>query len=175
MEDAYPVGLQFTQGADMCSLHKTIVGRGAMKNKKYGCYCCNINRDDLAKPNVLRCDECMLLGINHPCYHPAVLDEDLMQHLNEEYNVMVRDYPYLLTCDFKLLHICSGTMAVRDIRSDYCHIDFDVANSTVPNRLPFQTLLEKELRLRDKQILPHMEGNWIGVKDLLLIEQRFFC
>jgi hypothetical protein len=146
-----------------------------MKNKKYGCYCCNIHRDNLAKPNALRCDNCMLLGINHPCYHHAVCDEDLMQCLKEEYNDVVRDYPYLLSCDFKLSRICSGTMAVRDVRSDYHHIDFDMANSTVPNRLQFRALLEKELRLRNKQILPHMEGNRIELKELLLIEQLFFC
>jgi hypothetical protein len=38
IEDEHPLGLQFTQGADMCSLHKTLKRGGAMKNKNFGCY-----------------------------------------------------------------------------------------------------------------------------------------
>jgi hypothetical protein len=52
-----------------------------MKNKKYGCYCCNIHKDDLAKPNSTPCPECMRLGIDEACYHQEVSDEALMERL----------------------------------------------------------------------------------------------
>jgi hypothetical protein len=173
MEDAYPLGLQFTQGADMCSLQKTVRRGGAMKNKKYGCYCCNVHKDDLAKPNGEPCDDCIQQGVAQPCYHHQVSDESLMEHLQDEYDDLVRDYPYLLTFPFKNSRIRNGTTAVHDTRSDFRHIDFDMANSSVTSRLQFRSLLEKELRLRNMAVSQHTEANRIDLKELLLVEQRF--
>lgn len=173
IEDEYPLGVQFTQGADMCSLHKTVKRGGAMKNKNYACYCCSIHKDNLAKPNPTRCQDCIDLGMEEPCYHQQVSDEALMQRLQDDYDDMVSQYPYLLNFQFNNSRIRSGTSAVRDNRSDYRHIDFDMVNSSVTSRLQFRSLLEKELRLRNKPILQQVEANRIELKELLLIEQRF--
>ena len=173
IEDEYPSGLQFTQGADMCSLHKTLKRGGAMKNKNFGCYCCNIFKEDLARPNCALCVDCIQLGKSEPCYHQQVSDEALMLRLQDEFNDMVRDYPYLSNFDVLQSRIHSGTTAVRDHRSDYRHIDFDTASATVAARLQFRSLLEKELRLRNKGIQQQMEANCIELKELLLLEQCF--
>jgi len=55
-------GLDVVQEADMCSLIKTLVKGGAMKVKKFACYCCNIHRDDLVRPLDVPCDDCVRLG-----------------------------------------------------------------------------------------------------------------
>ena len=96
-----------------------------------------------------------------------------MLRLQDEFNDMVRDYPYLSNFDVLQSRIHSGTTAVRDHRSDYRHIDFDTASATVAARLQFRSLLEKELRLRNKGIQQQMEANRIELMELLLLEQRF--
>jgi hypothetical protein len=173
IEDENPLGLQFTQGADMCSLHKTVKRGGAMKNKNYACYCCSIHKDSLAKPNPARCQDCIALQMEEPCYHQQVSDEALMQRLKEDHDDMVSQYPYLLNFEFKNSRIRSGASAVRDNRSDNRHIDFDMINSSITSRLQFRSLLENELRLRNKPIHQQVEANRIELKELLLTEQQF--
>jgi hypothetical protein len=173
IKDAYPLGLQFTQGADMCSLQKNLKRGGAMKNKNFGCYCCNIYKSDLARPNSTHCDDCIQLGIEEPCYHQQVSDDALMQRLQDEYNDMVRDYPYLLNFDFNKSRMRSGTTAARDRHSDYRYIDFDVVGATVASRLQFRSFVDKELQLRNKPLHQQMEANRVELKELLMIEQCF--
>jgi hypothetical protein len=57
-----------------------------MKAKKYGCYCYNIHKGNLAKPNQLPCTNCIQLGSSHPCHHQAISDEQLIEGFREEYN-----------------------------------------------------------------------------------------
>jgi hypothetical protein len=83
LEDTYSTGLQFTHGADMCSLQKTVRKGGAMKNVLFGCYCCNIHRDNLLKPNDFQCIDCLRLRKIGPCFHHEISDEGLMQHFAE--------------------------------------------------------------------------------------------
>ncbi len=97
----------------------------------------NIHKDGLAKKRLLN------VRTAYQGYYQAVCNEALMHCFQEEYNDMVRDYPYLLTCDLKLSCIHSGTMAVRDARSNYSRIDFDMDIAAVTNCLQFRTLSKK--------------------------------
>jgi hypothetical protein len=45
-----------------------------MKSKTYGCYCYNIHKNDLARPNASPCTDCVSLGLTQPCYHKPVSD-----------------------------------------------------------------------------------------------------
>jgi hypothetical protein len=83
-----------------------------MKNKNYACYCCSIHKDNSAKPNPTHCQDCIELGTEEPCYHQQVSDEALMQRLQEDYDDMVSQYPYLLNFQFKSSQIRSGSSAV---------------------------------------------------------------
>jgi len=173
MEDCNPHGLQFSHGADMCSLQKTIKKGGAMKNKNFACYCCNIRKDELAKPNNPKCQDCTARRSPHPCYHHPVSDEELMDRLKNEYEDLLRDYPYLSRIDLKRSRMRCGTDAVRDHRSDYRHIDFDLVNNSVSTGLQFRNLVISELRLREVDPQPGLQANRIDLKELLMIEQRF--
>jgi len=139
IEDEYEGGLQFAQGADMCSLCKTVKRGGAMKNKKYGCYCCNIHKDDLAKPNSTPCPDCIRLGIEEACYHQEVSDEALMERLKREFEDLTRENPYLAEFQFKNSKIRSGSTAIRDHRSDHRHIDFDTTTASNTTCLQFRS------------------------------------
>ncbi len=68
---------------------------GAMKHIKYACYCCNIHRDNILTPNILRCEDCVRLGVTTPCYHQAISDEQLMIRLSEEHAELQRQWPHL--------------------------------------------------------------------------------
>jgi hypothetical protein len=50
-EDDHSNGLQLAYPADMCSQCKTVRQGGAMKLSTYGCYCCGVDKNDLAKAN----------------------------------------------------------------------------------------------------------------------------
>jgi hypothetical protein len=69
-----------------------------------------------------------------------------MQWLQDEYNDMVRDYPFLLNFDFNKSCMLSGTTAVRDQRSYSRYIDFDIVGATVTSCLQFCSLVDKELQ-----------------------------
>ncbi len=53
----YRSKLVFSQGADMCSLQKTVCKGGAMKIKHYVCYCCNIHISNLATLNLIHYED----------------------------------------------------------------------------------------------------------------------
>jgi hypothetical protein len=172
MEDQYG-GLQFTHGADMCSLIKTVKRGGAMKNKRYACYCCNIHRDDLAKPNPIRCIDCEAQGIEEPCYHQEMSDEALMERLKSELADINREYDYLDKFEFKKSKIRCGNTAIRDHRSDFRHIDFDFSRASTQSCLQFRSLVANELKLRNRPVLPNIEANRIELKEYLMLEQRY--
>jgi hypothetical protein len=54
-----------------------------MKNVLFGCYCCNIHRDNMLKPYDLQCRDCLRLRKTGPCFHQEISDESLMQHFAE--------------------------------------------------------------------------------------------
>jgi hypothetical protein len=63
---------------------KALTGR-AMKCKNYGCYCCSIHRDNLAKPRATPCRDCVRRGCTHlPCYHHDVTGKNIIERLREE-------------------------------------------------------------------------------------------
>jgi hypothetical protein len=74
-EDVNQNGLKFAQPADMVSLQKTVKKGRAMKDKTYGCCCCNIHKNDLHKVNILSCQDYHANGITNPCYHQPASDE----------------------------------------------------------------------------------------------------
>ena len=72
VEEEEQEGLVVAQGADMCSLHKTLGVGGGMKVKTFACYCCSVHRDDLATPLDNPCEDCVRLGRTQPCYHTSI-------------------------------------------------------------------------------------------------------
>jgi hypothetical protein len=89
-EDAHRTGLSVAQGADMCSLHKTLGVGSGMKVKKYACYCCNAHHNDLAKPLESPCVDCIRLGRTQPRYHMTMSDESLIERLRDEREELIR-------------------------------------------------------------------------------------
>jgi len=95
LEEDYPEGIVVVQGADMCSLQKTLGTGGAMKAKKYACYCCTIHRDELTKPNENPCNDCICLQNTQPCYHKSECDENILERMKEERDECLVNWPHL--------------------------------------------------------------------------------
>jgi hypothetical protein len=147
-----------------------------MKNRIYACYCCNVHRDDLAKPNVLPCADCRRLGLQRPCYHTEVSDESLLDSLKEEVTSMAAEFPYLET-DYPIrgsrIKSYRGTQ-VRNAASDDNHIDFDYTACSVTRRVRYIGLLKKELRLRGMTVLSEQPADLrLQLKELLITEERY--
>ncbi len=89
--------LTFAQPADMSSLQKTVLCGGAIKSKTFACYCCNIHKDDLAKPNTSPCVDCVRLCKTSPCFHCEMSDENLIERLRRERerDETLRVFPHL--------------------------------------------------------------------------------
>ncbi len=147
---------------------------GAMKRKTYGCYCCNIRKEDLATPNVQPCDDCRELGREGPCFHQTVSDEALMRKLSKEYDQILQENPHLANYPYRESRIRYGASAIRDVRSDYRHIDFDCNRSSVTERLKFAALLEKELAIRGIPPCSRQTANMrLQLYEILLVEHRY--
>jgi hypothetical protein len=150
VEQAYPNGLSVAQGADMCSLHKTLGVGGGMKVKKYACYCCSIHRDDLCKPQDPPCEDCIRLGSSEACYHTTMSDESLMERLREEREETVRAWPHLQRLPFNArsrIRVGNhGMNAVLDPKQDSLHIEFEPRSRM--ERVNQRHLFESEIRLR---------------------------
>ena len=146
-EDANQNGLKFAQPADMASLQKTVKRGGAMKNKTYGCYCCNIHKNDLHKANLLPCQDCHVNGITHPCYHQPVSDEAMLERLKAEKIQHEQAWPHLLCVPLPIhgstIHFGPN---VVDPSTDPRHIEFQGVSIEV--WVQHVRLLEKELQLR---------------------------
>ncbi len=144
-EEVHKVGLRVAAPADMCSLVRTIGRGGAMKNCHYACYCCNIHRDDLAKPNNQLCDDCVREGSNIS-YHQEILDEALLERLHVEAHEMLEQSPHLVNSPYKDSRIRFGLNGVNgDSRTNAKHIEFNPRSSFEWVR--FTDLLRKELRM----------------------------
>jgi len=95
LEEEYPEGIVVVQGADMCSLQKTLGTGGAMKANTYACFCCSIHWDDLTKPSETPCDDCMHLNRTQPCYQRSECDETIIEWMKEERDECLRNWPHL--------------------------------------------------------------------------------
>ena len=145
-----------------------------MKNKIYACYCCNIHRDDLAKPNVLPCADCCRLGQQNPCFHKEVSDETVLERLKVECRELFSTHAYLRDYPFKQSKVKIGNNQIRSTRTDDCHIDFDYTSCSVTRRVAFIGLLKKELRLRNQEIPSQQPASMhLQLKELLVLEDRY--
>jgi hypothetical protein len=112
----------------MCSLHKTLGVGGGMKVKKYACYCCNVHRDDLARPLPTPCVDCICLGHTQPCFHTVMSDENLIQRLRLERDQQVCMWPHLQQLfpfnGCSRIHVGSdGMNTVLDPHNNNLHIE----------------------------------------------------
>ncbi len=178
LEETYPDGVVVAQGADMCSLHKTLGVGGGMKVKKYACYCCNVHRDDLARPLPTPCADCVRLGRTLPCYHTAMSDENLIQRLRLERDEQVRTWPHLqqlfpFNGRSRIRVGSHGMNTVLEPQNDNLHIEYE-PNSRM-ERVAQRSLFENELRLRGL----HAEINRptaelrLVLHEILLVEASF--
>jgi len=174
LEEEYKDGLRFCQGADMCSLQKTL--GLAMKCKNYGCYCCSVHREDLAKPRATPCQDCVRLEHTHlPCYHHDVTDKNIIERLREERLEHLRTWPHLNNMEAYRgrSRIRCGNTAIVGVECDPLHVEFQPRNWR--ERTQFHTLLETEMKLRN---IPFNRAQTtqelrIIVSEILLIEKSF--
>lgn len=145
-----------------------------MKRKTFGCYCCNIRKEDLIKPNAERCEDCTALGLEWPCYHQPMSDEELMNKLADEKGTLYQEYRHLRNYPYRTSRIRHGDCAIRDHRSDYRHIAFNCDSANATEKLKFKALLKNELKLRDIQPCSENTAELrIQVFELLLVEDRY--
>ncbi len=145
-----------------------------MKRKTFGCYCCNIRKEDLIKPNAERCEDCTALGLEWPCYHQPMSDEELMNKLADEKGTLYQEYRHLRNYPYRTSRIRHGDCAIRDHRSDYRHIAFNCDSANATEKLKFKALLKNELKLRDIQPCSDNTAELrIQVFELLLVEDRY--
>jgi hypothetical protein len=111
-EETHHMGLQVAASADMCSLVRTIGRGGAMKNHRCACYCCNIHRDDIAKPNNMLCDDCISEG-GDQCYHQKILDKAIIERLHTEAQEFIQNWPHLVSFPIKQSCIQVGSNGVN--------------------------------------------------------------
>ncbi len=169
-EDDHSSGLQLAYPADMCSQCKTVRQGGAMKLSTYGCYCCGVHKNDLAKANSELCADCIRLGRTQ-CYHHDVLVEDVMLQLHEEKADLIREFPHLHHYPFKKSRIKVGS-SIGDGSADPRHIEFEPR--TVQQRIQHNNLIQEELRLRGipfDALSPHERR--LMLHELLISEWRY--
>jgi hypothetical protein len=174
LEDAHRNSLKVIHGADMCSLQKTVGRGGAMKNKIYACYCCDIHRDDLCKPNAEPCSDCIRLGRTEPCYHRPVSDANWRERLSDEKRLLCESYSHLNHFPFSQpSRIRFTDDAVNEAAVDPMSIEFQPQN--IRQKMAFRSLLESELRLRKIRFNSHGDLNELRLvlRELLLSEARY--
>jgi hypothetical protein len=174
MESELSAGLRFSHGADMSSLQKTVKRGGAMKNKMYGCYCCNIHRDDLVWPNLLPCHDCMVLEPENrpPCYHQEVADEQLFEHLRVEKSQHEAAWPHLALLPLARGSVRFGEAGVNNSVHDPMHIEY--RGTTISQRQQHRRLLETELSIRNiVETGRSTEELHIHLHEILLVEASY--
>jgi hypothetical protein len=156
----------------MCSLLAETVGRGgAMKNCRCACYCCNINRDDIAKPNNKLYDDCIEED-SIQCYHQEISDKALIEWLHAETQDFIQKWPHLVSLPFKesCIRIVSNEVN-GDCTRDCRHIEFIPRNHL--EEIKCTVLLQKEQRIRSNNIEGILlDVLWMNLNELLLIEER---
>ncbi len=174
MESELSAGLRFSHGADMSSLQKTVKRGGAMKNKIYGCYCCNIHRDDLVRPNLLPCHDCMVLEPENgpPCYHQEVADEQLFERLRVEKSEHEAVWPHLALLPLARSRVRFGEAGVNNSVHDPMHIEY--RGTTISQRQQHHRLLETELSIRNiAEAGRSTEELRIQLHEILLVEASY--
>jgi hypothetical protein len=98
-----------------------------------------------------------------------------MQRLHGEYNDLVNDWPYLAQYPINRSRIRSGVTAIRDVRSDYRHIEFNATDASIGDKVKFKNLLMEELQLRGVVVARncHMEELRSQLSEYLMIEMRY--
>ncbi len=124
-----------------------------MKNKKFACYCCNVHRDNLLTHSRLPCEDCIWLNETKPYFHQAISDEILMAQLAEEYVDLLHQWPHLMQYPFKLSCMWCGRECLAMFRSENRHIEYDYAGALLNARVQYLQLLEKELQMRNVQLV----------------------
>ncbi len=173
-EVLYPNGIRVVQGADMCSLQKTVCRGGAMKNKKFACYCCDIHRDNLIVPNESPCLDCVRLSRTERCYHREVCDENWRDRLVQERNRLLVAYPYLSRMPYRqrsLLHFSDDAIDIAAV--DPHNIDFQPRNYR--QKAQFRQLVINEFKLRDIVFDEHDSLDVLKntIREVLLVEKSF--
>jgi hypothetical protein len=128
LEDEYPEGIVVVQGADMCSLQKTLGTGGAIKAKIYACYCCTIHRDDLCKPNNTPCDDCVRLHNTGLCYHKSECNETILERMKEERDEILTSWPHLHSLPYgrlSRLQCGDSEQTVQAANQDPLHIEYE--------------------------------------------------
>jgi len=176
LEDEYPEGIVVVQGADMCSLQKTLGTGGAMKAKTYACYCCTIHRDDLCKPNNTPCDDCVLLHNTGPCYHKSECDETILERMKEERDEILTSWPHLHSLPYgrlSRLRCGDSEQTVQAANQDPLHIEYEPIRRG--DKLAFRNLLEAEARLRNLNHLLTLPTNELRVNlhEILIMERAY--
>jgi len=176
LEDCHKQSLKVIHGADMCSLQKTVGRGGAMKNKIHACYCCDIHRDDLCKPNPAPCSDCTRLGRTQPCYHRAVSDTNWRARMITEKSALLHAYPYLEEYRTSLQSSrirLTDDFSAAETSVDPLSIDFQPLN--VRQKMSFRSLLESELKLRNVPIYPQSDiaSLRLSLRELLISEARY--
>jgi hypothetical protein len=118
-----------------------------MKNKIYGCYCCDVHRDLLSTPCQTQCADCIRLGRTQTCYHHPVSDANWRERLAAERDLQVEAFPHLARMPFSrrsLLRITNYAMHKAAV--DPFNIDFQPRN--IRQKAQFWTLIESEFRLK---------------------------
>jgi hypothetical protein len=118
-----------------------------MKRKIYRCYCCNIHKDDLARPNVLPCENCRWLGNGRPCFHTQISDEALLHRLKEEYSVLQEEYPYLTNYLYRQSKIKFSTAQLMEAWQDKNYIAFTLNQPLLVESLPSSSFSRKRYNL----------------------------
>lgn len=177
LEEEHQDGLIVAQGADMCSLHKTLGVGGGMKVKTYACYCCPVHRDNLARPLENPCEDCVRLGKTQPCYHTKISDESVIERMREEMQDLLHTWYHLHHLPFngrsRLRFSNYGVNNIIDPANDNLHIDFEPR--TRIERVQHRNLLESELRLHN---ITHLSNHTtaeikIYLHEILLVEKSF--
>jgi hypothetical protein len=116
---------------------------GAMKNKNYACYCCNIHHDSL-----------LTAGSKSSCYNQTIFDENLMARLSEEHTDLVCQWPHLTQYPYKDSRIWCGREGLVTFQSDSRHIEYDYTGVPLNARVQYLQLLEKALHIiRNVQVI----------------------
>jgi hypothetical protein len=96
------------------------------------------------RPSLLPCEDCVVLRNERACNHHPNSDEALMQRLKEEKNQIALEFPHAAYSPYREPRICYSATVIRDVRSDWRHINCDLNRVSITDSIKFTKLLEKE-------------------------------
>ena len=109
---------------DISSFWKCIGRGGACKRDKDFCHCCPLKSQDVIKPNLIKCVDCIRRD-NVECYHHPVGDKKYLEDLQEQLAQMVNTYNHLF--DDESIAKLTINLAPHDIFAsrDIDNLDFE--------------------------------------------------